>query len=200
MKYKISQYARIHHVCKKTVWNWINAGKVKYERDVTNHVWIVEDEPQQRKNAAVYARVSSNGQKEDLDRQADRVLKWATINGYSVCKVVKEIGSGLNDKRVKLEKLITDKSIDYIIVEHKDRLARFGINYITQLMKAQDREVIIINDVEDDKSDLIQDFVSIITSFCARLYGQRRSKRTTEKLLENLISEEDKTQINTVEE
>ena len=71
-------------------------------------------------------------------------------------------------------------------MEHKDRLTRFGFKYIEQLMEMQDRKIEVINNVEDDKDDLIQDFVSIITSFCARIYGQRRNKRKTEKLIKEL--------------
>jgi predicted site-specific integrase-resolvase len=73
-----------------------------------------------------------------------------------------------------------------IVVEHKDRLTRFGYNYLEQLLKVQDRRIEVINLAEDGKEDLIQDFVSIVTSFCARLYGQRRSKRKTERLIAEL--------------
>jgi len=93
--------------------------------------------------------------------------------------VVKEIGSGVNDTRPKLLKLLTDPSVSVIVLEHKDRLTRFGYNYLEQLLKMQDRRIEVINLAEDGKEDLIQDFVSIVTSFCARLYGQRRSKRKT---------------------
>lgn len=100
--------------------------------------------------------------------------------------VVKEVGSGLNDKRPKLEKLLNDTSITHIIVEHKDRLARFGLNYIIQLLSQRGCAIEIINQVETERDDLMSDFVSIITSFCARLYGQRRTKRKTEKLIKEL--------------
>ena len=186
MKYKLSQYAKLHGVTNRTVWNWVYQNKVKYERDLTNHVWIIEDEPQKQKVAVVYARVSSSENKSNLDSQAERVKNWAVLNGYSVNKVIKEIGSGLNDQRTKLENILKDTSIDYIIVEHKDRLTRFGFNYIQNILKTYNREIIVINNTEDDKQDLIQDFISVITSFCARIYGQRRSKRNTEKLINEL--------------
>ena len=99
---------------------------------------------------------------------------------------MKEIGSGLNDQRPKLENLLLDKDIDVIVVEHKDRLARFGLNYIQKLLKMSGREIEIVNEMESERDDLMQDFVSIITSFCARLYGKRRTKRMTEKLVEKL--------------
>ena len=74
-----------------------------------------------------------------------------------------------------------DNSIKKIVVEHSDRFSRFGMNYIEKLLKMQGREVEVVNSQSNDRDDLMQDFVSIITSFCARLYGQRRNKRRTEK-------------------
>ena len=104
-----------------------------------------------------------------------------------------EIGSGLNDNRPKLEKLLTDHGVKKILVEHTDRFARFGTNYISKLLEMQNRELEVINETNNDRDDLMQDFVSIITSFCARLYGQRRNKRRTEQLIKELEKEEDET-------
>ena len=83
-------------------------------------------------------------------------------------------------------KLLTDPAISLIVVEHKDRLTRFGFNYIEQLLAMQGRQIEVINQAENGKEDLVQDFVSIVTSFCARLYGQRRSKRKTERIIAEL--------------
>ena len=194
MKVKISQYAKMHNVTIRTVWNWIKKGEVIIERTPTGRNMVVIDNDKKNKEpiVAVYARVSSSEKKSNLQTQKDRLITYANAKGYKVDKVVTEIGSGLNDKRPKLEKLLTDKSIDIIIVEHKDRLARFGLNYIEKLLALDGRKIEIINPQENDRDDLMQDFVSIITSFCARLYGQRRSKRQTEKLIENLNNTEEK--------
>ena len=188
MRYKISKYAKLQGVSYRTIWNWLYAGKVKYERDATNHVWIIEDEPQPKRQplVAVYARVSSSENKSNLDTQAERLISYCNAKGYKVEKVVKEIGSGLNDNRQKLEKLLTDETIGIIVVEHKDRLARFGLNYIGKLLGMQGRKIEIVNNMQGEREDLMQDFVSIITSFCARLYGQRRGKRNTGKLIKEL--------------
>jgi predicted site-specific integrase-resolvase len=107
-----------------------------------------------------------------------------------VDKVVKEIGSGLNDNRKKLEKILLDSTLNRIVVEHKDRFSRFGLNSIKLLLNLQDREIVIVNEVLNDRDDLMQDFVSIITSFTARLYGLRRSKRKTEKMIKELENNE----------
>lgn len=145
-----------------------------------------DDKKAKEPNVAIYARVSSSENKSNLESQRDRLITFANAKGYKVNKVITEVGSGLNDKRPKLEKLLTDISVDIIVVEHKDRLARFGLNYIEKLLALQDRKIEIVNNVETEKEDLMQDFVSIITSFCARLYGQRRTKRNTEKLIKEL--------------
>ena len=111
----------------------------------------------------------------------DRLRNYASAKGYSVIKEVKEIGSGLNDKRQQLEKIFKQNNWDILIVEHKDRLARFGINYIEILLDNLNKKLDIINIAEtNSKEDLMQDFISIITSFTARLYGLRRSKRKTD--------------------
>ena len=191
MKYKISEYAKLNHVQYRTIWNWINQGKVKIERTETGRVLIVVDEPVKNQTVAVYARVSSSENKDNLERQAQRLIDYANAKGYKVEKVVKEIGSGLNDNRPKLQSLLADKSINLILVEHKDRLTRFGFNYIQTLLANSNRTVEVVNNLESPKEDLIADFTSIITSFCARIYGQRRSKRKTEKLIKELEQSND---------
>ena len=77
------------------------------------------------------------------------------------------------------------------VVEHKDRLTRFGANYIETLLEAQGRIVEVVNVAENDKEDLIADLASVIYSFCARLYGQRRAKRKTETIIKELKDGED---------
>ena len=186
-KMKLSDYAKSKGVTVRTVRNWYYKGLVKFEWTPTNRVMVIIDEDEIKKmNVAVYARVSSSENKSNLETQKQRLISYANARGYNVSKCVVEIGSGLNDNRPKLEKLLTDTDIDIIIVEHKDRLARFGINYIQKILNTYGRRIEIINDVEDNKEDLIQDFISIITSFCSRIYGQRRSKRKTEKIIEEL--------------
>ena len=191
MKYKISEYAKLNHVQYRTVWNWINKGKVKIERTKTGRVLIVVDEPVKDQTVAVYARVSSSENKNNLERQAQRLIDYANAKGYKVEKVVKEIGSGLNDNRPKLQSLLADKSINLILVEHKDRLTRFGFNYIQTLLANSDRVIEVVNNLESPKEDLIADFTSVITSFCAKIYGQRRSKRKTEQLIKELEQSND---------
>jgi putative resolvase len=191
MKYKISQYAKKYGVTTRTVWNWISKGDLLVEKTKTGRNLIVEDEDKPLNDAvAIYARVSSSENKDNLARQRERLESYCAAKGYKVLRVVEEVGSGLNDNRKKLESLLLDESIKKIVIEHSDRFSRFGMNYIVKLMKLQGREIEVINEQSNDRDDLMQDFVSIITSFCARLYEQRRNKRRTEKIIEEFSKED----------
>jgi len=110
--------------------------------------------------------------------------------GYKISKVVKEVGSGLNDERPKLDSLLKDRSTRIIVIEHKNKLSRFGFNYIQTLLSMEGRKIEIVNESGEDKEDLMQDFVSIVTSFCARLYGLCGNRSRTEKLIRELQNED----------
>ena len=173
-------------VSVRTLWRRINDGSLLVERSSTGRVFVnLEEEQTSLLNVCIYARVSSSENKDNLERQKERLVSYCNAKGYKVSKIITEIGSGLNDERKKLESILMDKSINLIVVEHKDRLARFGLNYIQKLLELDNRKIEIINPQTNDEDDLMQDFVSIITSFTARLYGRRRSKRITEKIIEN---------------
>jgi predicted site-specific integrase-resolvase len=113
------------------------------------------------------------------------------VRGYRVSKVVKEIGSGVNDNRPKFLALLADPGIGRIVIEHKDRGTRFGFRYIDTLLKTYGREIEVVNQAENSTEDLLADLTSIVYSFCARLYGQRRAKRKTEKIVQELEAEQD---------
>ena len=151
MKYKISEYAKLKGVQYRTVWNWIKKGTVQIERTETGRVLVIVEEPvkpTKELSVAVYVRVSSSENKDNLERQAERLISYANAKGYKVAKVVREIGSGLNDSRTKLQALLADKSVDIILVEHKDRLTRFGFNYIQTLLANEGRTVEVVNNLE----------------------------------------------------
>ena len=98
MKYKISEYAKLNHVTYRTVWNWIKDGKLDVERTSTGRIQVVINDATEQ-NVAIYARVSSSENKDNLDRQAQRLINYCNAREYQVQKIVKEIGSGLNDQR-----------------------------------------------------------------------------------------------------
>jgi predicted site-specific integrase-resolvase len=117
-------------------------------------------------------------------------MQYCTLRGYQVVQVVKEIASGVNESRPKLLSLLKDTSITRLVVEHKDRLTRFGFRYLETLLETQGRMIEVVNVAENDKEDLIADLVAIVYSFTARLYGQRKASRKTEALVEQLTSED----------
>lgn len=185
---KLVDYAKHLGVTYRTAWNWFKAGKLPNAYQLPTGTIIVDTKEATTEvcKVAIYARVSSSENKSNLESQAQRLLDYCAARGYKVESIVKETASGLNDKRPKLLRLLTDPTITVIVVEHKDRLTRFGFNYIEQLLKLQNRSVEVINVEQDSRDDLMQDFVAVITSFCARLYGQRRCKRKTEKLIQEI--------------
>jgi len=191
MKVKLTQYAKMTGVSVRTLWRRIKDGSLSIVKSETGRVFVeINDEVNPYKlNVCVYARVSSSENKNNLERQKERLISYCNAKGYKVSSVVTEIGSGLNDERKKLEKVLLDKSINLIVVEHKDRFARFGLNYIQKLLELDNRKIEVINPQTNDEDDLMQDFVSIITSFVSRLYGRRRSKRLTEKIIKEVVNE-----------
>ena len=123
-------------------------------------------------STVVYARVSSADQRSDLDRQVARVTQWATGQHLSVDRVVTEVGSALNGRRRKFLALLGDKGVSTIVVEHRDRFARFGAEYVEAAMSASGRRLLVVDPAEVD-DDLVRDVTEILTSLCARLYGRR---------------------------
>ncbi|MBA3532370.1 MAG: IS607 family transposase [Ardenticatenales bacterium] len=186
---KLSDYAREVGVSYHTAWRWYKAGKLRgYQMD-TGTIIVTESVGEERATptrVAVYARVSSHEMKENLERQAQRLTDYCAAKGWQVHRVVKEIGSGVNDTRPLFQKLLADESLSIIVVEHKDRATRFGFAYLETLLALQGRRIEVINLAENGREDLLQDLVSIIYSFSARLYGQRRGKRTAQRLAQEL--------------
>ena len=156
----------------------------------TSSGMILVDAPMDENPArvALYARVSSHDQRSDLDRQLARLSTYAAEHHYHVVAAVSEVGSGLNGKRRKFLQLLSDKSVGSIIVEHRDRFARFGSEYLEAALAASGRRLIVVDPTEM-KDDLVHDMVAILTSFCARLYG-RRSARNRAISIERALARE----------
>ncbi|WP_373431208.1 IS607 family transposase [Streptomyces turgidiscabies] len=125
-----------------------------------------------------YCRVSSADQKAGLDRQAARVVSGANGLGLAVAEVVTEIGSGLDGRRRELHRLLADPGAAVIVVEHRDRLARFGVEHLEAVLSASGRRLVVLDPAETAESadDLVRDITEVLTSMCARLYGRRAAK------------------------
>lgn len=184
---KLRDWAKKNGVCYQTAWNKFKVGLIPGAYQLDTGTIIVPDHTDfmnRPDHTVIYARVSSFQNKDNLDSQATRLEEFCLTNGWEVKQIIKEIGSGLNEQRPKLLSLLSN-SPTRIVVEHKDRLTRFGFTFIEKLCDRIGCEIIVVNSNEE-KVDLIEDFVSIITSFYARIYGQKRSKRSTERLIKEL--------------
>lgn len=176
---KLSDYARIKSITYKTAWNHYKKGLIDGAfLDETGHILIPKK--QNDNNCVIYARVSSNDRKQSLINQQKRLEEFAISNNYNIIKSYKEIASGMNDNRLYLNKIFELNDWSYIIIENKDRLTRFGFNYIETLLNKMGKSIIVINKTDDDKEDLMKDLISIIYSFSARMYGLRRKKNKQE--------------------
>jgi len=144
--------------------------------------------------AVIYARVSSDKQRREgnLDRQVERLRSYCSAKGYRVVDVVTDIASGLNEERSGLWKIfdmVIRKQIDVVVVEFRDRLTRFGFEYLKRFFESHGARVEVVEESEKSyEEELIEDFVSIITSFAARIYGKRSQRfRKIKKLVEEII-------------
>jgi len=183
----LAEWAKAQHIHPQTAYRWFRAGKLPVPAERVGGFILVGDlsgaDAPSHTKTAIYARVSSADQKSDLDRQVARVTVWATSNGYSVDSVVTEVGSALNGKRRKFLGLLRDPQVTTIIVEHRDRFARFGVEYVAGALDAGHRRMVIVDDAEVD-DDLVRDMTELMTSLCARLYGRRSASHRAAKAVQ----------------
>ena len=174
---KLSTYARQQGIGYRAAWERFRKGRIPGAvLDESGHVEVPDPQSMRLPMAAVYARVSSHPQKADLDRQAERLVVYANARGYQVVAVVKEIASGVNDHRPRLAKLLSNPEWGTLVVEHKDRLSRVGFGWFEVLLSSQGKRVDVANPAQDDTSGLMADFMTIVYSFAARMYGPRSAK------------------------
>jgi putative resolvase len=171
---KLAEWARRNGVHPQTAYRWFREGTMPVPArrlpSGTIMVDVVSDDTQGQ--VVVYARVSSVDQRADLDRQVARVAGWVTGQNMVVSRVVTEVGSALNGRGKKFLGLLRDPSVTTIVVEHRDRFARFGAEYVEAALAAQGRRLLVADPAEVD-DDLVRDVTEILTSLCARLYGRR---------------------------
>jgi len=187
--YKLSEFAKLVGVSRSGVVKWIREGKV---RAVNIHGrWYIPESELERltrgfyagfKRIAIYARVSGNTQKDDLERQISSLEDYVREHYPQVeYVVVKDVASGLKEDRRGLRRLIEmarKKQIDAIVVAYKDRLTRFGFTYLKELFEAYGVKVIVAfhEEPKDYYQELVEDLIAIVTSFAGRIYGKRSRK------------------------
>lgn len=139
--------------------------------------------------AAVYCRISSTKDR-SIEDQVHKCKDWCHQSGIEVVATYTDIASGLNEKRKGLMKMMKDAEdgpFNAIVILHKDRITRFGFSYISAYFNCHKVKTIIIND-DEIKDDYVNDLVSIMTSFCAKIYGRRSSRTKTIKAIDNAHS------------
>lgn len=191
------------NVSKITLQRWDNSGKLKAVRTIGGHrryklsdlekfieEYNLEEKETEDVIVATYARCSSSDQKEhgDIDRQSQRLSEYCAKKKYKVEYIIKDMGSGINDKRkgfVKLCKLVTEKKINKVVIEHKDRLTRFQFNLIEFFFNSYGVEVELTDKKEyTEQEELVNDMMMLIASFSGRLYSAR-AKENAKKRKEN---------------
>jgi putative resolvase len=180
----LSEWADRVGVSKFTAYRWFREGTLPVPAERVGRLILVNVDMAEHESArtVLYARVSSHDQRSDLDRQVARLTEWATGQGMTVAEVVVEVGSGMNGKRRRLARLLADRTATTVVVEHRDRLARFGVEHLKAALSAQGRRIVVVDAGEVD-DDLIRDMTEVLTSFCARLYGRRGARNRAVKAL-----------------
>jgi putative resolvase len=181
-------WARGQGISYRTAWRWVkdDVMPVPWRQLPTGTILVDVDESSKAASVALYARVSSHDQRADLDRQLARLSTYAAGQKLHVVEAVAEVGPGVNGKRRKLLRVLGDPKIQAVVVEHRDRFARFGSEYLEAALAASGRRLIVV-DAGEMNDDLVQDMIAILTSFCARLYG-RRSARSRARSIERAIA------------
>lgn len=196
--YNISKTAEILDVTPKTLRVWDKENKLKptltsgghrryRESDINKIIGVEQIYEAKQEICATYARVSSQKQKVsgDLDRQSQRLYEYCAKHNLYVGHIIKDCGSGLNDKRqgfAQLTDLVVKGKVNKVIVEHKDRLTRFQFNFIKKMFESYGCEVIVINGVDvSDTEELAADMISLLASFSGKFYGKRSAERRKKK-------------------
>jgi excisionase family DNA binding protein len=186
-----NEFAEIIGVSRSTVISWIKSVRIiAYSvhgkwRIPYSEVERVLRGVQRVKRVAIYARVSSNTQRDDLEKQVESLKLWISKNFPNAeYIVVTDVASGLNENREGLRKLIEmakRREIQAVVIAYRDRLTRFGFEYLKTLFNTLGVDVYVAfqEEPKDYVQELVKDLIEIVTSFASRIYG-KRSKRYKE--------------------
>jgi len=182
----LTEWAHAQGIHVTTAYRWYREGKLPVPARKVGRLILVS--PGTAGSAApedgvgLYARVSSQDQEADLDRQVARLSAWAAQVGLPVVRVESEVGSGVDGSRAKVRRLLADPTAAVVVVEHRDRLGRMNTELVEAALSAHNRRLVVLDDSEVS-GDLVRDMVEVLTSFCARLYGRRSARNRALKAL-----------------
>ena len=171
-----------------------NAGTRYYSQEQLNNFLGLKGKIKINKKIVGYCRVSSNKQKDDLEKQIENVRKYMIAKGYQF-EIITDIGSGINYNKKGLNQLIdmiTNSEIEKVVVLYKDRLIRFGYELIENLCEKYGTTIEIIDNTErTEEQELVEDLIQIVTVFSCRLQGKRanKAKKMIKELMEDDSSE-----------
>jgi len=187
-----------------TLARWVREGKIRAVRTAGGKYRIPESEVRRiaegapvskEVRAVIYARVSSPGQKGDLEGQIQYLTQYCSSKGYRVIDVLSDVASGLRADRKGLLKLldyVTNRQVDVVVVAYRDRLTRFGFEYLEYLFRQYGVrvEAVLGEEPKDSRQELLEDLVEVVSSFAGRLYGVRsRRKRMLVEGFKKLLKE-----------
>ena len=201
---KIGDVAGLLGVTTQTLRNWTNSGYInaivgkgghrRFRVSDVERIMELKESVTQTKNCLLYCRVSTSIQKENLERQIERLKSFAISNGFMIDGIHKDIASGINFKRRGLLKLLEycqQHHVNTVIIEYKDRLARFGVDLLREFLSSYNTELLIVNTADSDyKQEIIDDMIAIIIHFSSRLYGKRKGRNKANKIKKELLLEE----------
>jgi len=196
--YTLAEFAKLIGVSTRTLQRWDYTGRLVADRTPTNrrqytdkHLAQVRGVGQQgrRRQTVVYCRVSSAGQKADLQNQRQMLEQFCAARGMAVDEWIEEIGGGLNFKRkgfVNLVDRILAGDIGTLVIAHKDRLARFGYALIEHVCEMAGCELIVMNtETLSPEREMVEDLMTIVHCFSSRLYGLRNYRKALAKALDD---------------
>jgi putative resolvase len=174
---KLAEWGCVNRVHPQTAYWWFREGRmpVPARRLASGTIWVDAAPGACRGRTVVYARVSGHDQRGDLDRQVAGLAGWAAGQGLTVAEVVREVGSGVNGRRPKLRRVLSDPSVTVIVVERRERLARFGTEALDAALAAAGRRVLVA-DLGEASDDLVREMIEVLTGMCARLCGRRGAR------------------------
>ena len=180
----LADWAASVGVNRHTAYRWFREGTLPVPAQRVGRLIVVKTTAVSASAAGVvvYARVSSDDRRADLDRQVARLTAWASAQDLPVGQVVCEVGSGLTGRRPRLRRILSDPDAKVIVVEHRDRLARFGVEQLEAALSAQGRRIVLA-DPGETTDDLVRDMIEVLTSMCARLYGRRGARNRAMRAL-----------------
>ena len=194
---KAAEVLAKYKICRKTLTRWVQNGWIEYfllpsgRYDYGKKKSDFEEDIALKKTI-IYARVSTSGQKNNLERQIERLKHFASANGFVVDEVYSEVASALNYKRKKYNKildLIYERKVKNIIIEYRDRVLRIGFEGFENLCKKFDVNLIVIDATENTdkniRNEITGDLISIMHHFSAKIYSLRKNKKELEKLIKD---------------